>query len=315
MLAANFVEETTTSIAGTGGNGDITLTAITGKPRFSTALGSNKRYIRYVIEDTVNNKAEAGIGYVASNVLTRVRPQVTWDGTTWNDKAPSALAFGSSPTAGNIRIRMAPTAEAMAPVIPARQTVIAGDPNWRDYRFSGHLDGAPGNAAGYSMTAERAYFIAYRHDMAGVLNGVKLEVTAAVASSGIKWALYDFNADGLPAAKIVDGNVIDTSSTGYKTDTTISTWTPANGIWLPPGWYALALLPSHAVGIRGAATRGSPTPFGLSSLSYGNGDMIYVAGNYASGLPADAASLASGATMQAKNIAGCTLYVGLKVVQ
>ena len=38
MRAANYVEETTTSIAGTSGDGAVTLTQITSTPRFSTVF-------------------------------------------------------------------------------------------------------------------------------------------------------------------------------------------------------------------------------------------------------------------------------------
>ena len=108
MRAANFIEETTTSIAGTNGDGAVTLSQITSRPRFSTVLGTQNTTVRYVIEDTVIFKYESGIGHVSSNVLTRTKPQVTWDGTTYTDVGTTALQFGSSPTSGNIRVRMAP---------------------------------------------------------------------------------------------------------------------------------------------------------------------------------------------------------------
>lgn len=315
MLAANFIEETTTSIAGTSGDGAITMSAVTGRPRFQSAFGTGKRWIRYVIEDTTNGKFEQGLGYVTSGILTRHRPQVTWDGTTWSDKAPSPLAFGSAPTAGNVIVRIAPTAESAAPTIHARQTAVAGDSNWRDYRFSGHLGGNMAAAASNVLVADRLYTTAYRLDSAGLLTGIKLEVSAAVASSGLKWALSDIGSDGLPGAKIVDGNIIDTSTTGFKTDSTVSTWNPANGVWLPPGWYALTILPSSAISIRTANIMGTQTPFGLSSISYGQGEMIYAAGSYASGIPADLSSAMSGGTMQPKNSNASYQLIGLKVVQ
>ena len=313
MLAADFIEETTTSIAGTSGNGAVTMTAIAGKPRFQTALGTGKRWIRYVIEDTVNNKFEQGLGYVTAGVLTRNRPQVTWDGTTWSDKAPAPLAFGATPTSGDIRVRIAPTVEGSAPTIHARQTSVAGDSNYRDYRFSGHLDGTMQSTVVATLTAERLYSTAFLLTTAGLLSGLRIEVTNAIASSGIKWALSDIGADGLPGAKIIDGNVIDSSSTGFKTDTTVGTWSPANGVWLPPGWYALTILPSHAVGIRTANLRGAETPFGLWSISYGNGEMIYAAGNYASGIPADLSSAMAGGTLHPKNSSESYQLIGLKV--
>lgn len=314
MQSADYVAETTTSIAGTSGDGAVTLTAITNRPRLSTVFGTTKRWVRYVIEDTVNHKFEQGIGSVTSNVLTRTRPQVTWDGTTWSDKAPAALQFGSSPTSGNIVIRLAATAEGTPAVIDARQASVAGDSNWRDYRFSAHCDGAMPAYSSMALTADREYYFAHRLDTPGLLSGLQLEVTTLVASSNLKWALYDVGSDGLPGSKIVDGNIIDTSTTGFKADTTKSTWTPSNGIWLNPGWYCIGILPSAAISVRSANYKGGQTPFGLSSISYGHGDCIFASGSYATGLPADASAHAAGGTMQPKN-ANNVIYIGLKVVQ
>ena len=71
MRSADYVEETTTSIAGTSGDGAVTLTAVTSKPRLSTVFGTQATTIRYVIEDTSSKKFEQGLGSVSSNVLTR----------------------------------------------------------------------------------------------------------------------------------------------------------------------------------------------------------------------------------------------------
>ena len=313
MLSADYIVETTTSIAGTSGDGAVTLSAVTNRPRFSSALSSAKRAVRYVIEETVAKKFEQGLGSVSGNVLTRSRPQVTWDGTTWSDKAPSPLQFGAAPASGNVLIRMSPVVEAMAPTIPARNTTLAGDASWRDYRLSNHLDGMLQAVASNPLVADRVYCTCYRNDGAGLLTGLQLEVTSAVAASNIKWAIADVGPDGLPGNKLMDGNVIASATTGFKTDTAVGTWTPANGLWMPPGWYYLCILPSHAISIRTANQRGSQTPLGLSSQSYGQGDMMYFSGSYASGIPADLSSAAAGGTMHPKNSTASTQWIGLKV--
>jgi hypothetical protein len=317
MRAADFVQETTTSIAGTSGDGAITLTQITGKPRFSTALGTAKTTVRYVIEDTAGTKLEQGIGYVTSNVLTRSRPQVTWDGTTWKDgsaaAAAVALQFGSTPTSGNIIVRMAATAEVAAPVTHVRQTTLAADANWRDYRVSDH--NLSGGTTAQALTAAMEYYSLYRLDCAGLLAGMQFEVTTAVAASAMKVALYSLGSDGLPGAKIVDFNTLTTATTGIKTDTTISTWTPANSVFLTPGWYAIGFLPSHAISISGRAGNGvAPTanPWGLVN-QYGHGSVISHAGTYATGLAADAGTAAAAGNLLSNSSAPQTPYIGLKV--
>lgn len=312
MRAANYVEETTTSIAGTNGNGAVTLTQITSIPRFSTVFGTQATTVRYVIEDTVNKKFETGIGSVSSNVLTRTRPQVTWDGTTYDDSTPSPIAFGSTPTSGDIKIRMSATAENNAPVIPARNSSIAGDANWRDYPITNNA-GWNGNGNGGTLTAAREYYTCYLLNSGGALSGISFNVSSAIASSNMKMALYAVGSNGLPAEKIVDFNAVSTATTGQKTDTATGTWSPTGPVWLTPSWYYIGFINSHAITILGNGTQNAVlrrTPLGRVD-AYGYGNTVYVNGNYTTGLPANP----SPTTMEAGSLPLTVPWFGLKVDQ
>lgn len=281
MRAANYVEETTTSIAGTSGDGAVTLTQITNVPRFSTVFGTQATHCRYVIEDTVNKKFETGFGSVSSNVLTRTFPSITWDGTTYDDTAPSALQFGSSPTSGNIKIRMSPTAETQGVTFGHIQTsVTSGADSWKDYPLSGHLiRSSDTGSAVFNMASDKEIFQYYRLDRSGRLTGVQVEVTTGAASFAFKWALFAVRPDtGLPGNKITDFNTqTPNTTTGIITDTTTGTWSPAGPIYLTPGWYAIGFLVStggnpNFRGYLNTAQRNiaSQTPLGSTSgyLSY-----------------------------------------------
>lgn len=290
MRAANFVEETTTSIAGTNGNGAVTMTAVTGRPRFSTVFGTQATTVRYIIEDTTNGKTEVGIGSVASNVLTRTRPQITWDGTTYDDSTPSPIQFGSTPTTGNVRIRMAATAEFQGVVLPGVNTTIAGSADWRDYPITNNTHFNP-EQSGDVVTVDRMYYSCYRLDVSGLLQGIQVPVTNAVASSGLKMALYSCGVNGLPDRKIVTFNTLDTATTGMKTDTTTGTWSPAGPVWLTAGWYYIGWISNGAITIRGSGSNTFElhrTPLGRHS-GYGYGNTVYESGSYASGPPASPA--------------------------
>lgn len=287
MRAANFVEETTTSIAGTGGNGAVTLTAVTGRPRFSTVFGTQATTIRYVIEDTTSGKFETGVGVVSANVLTRTRPQVTWDGTTYDDSTPSPLAFGSTPASGNVRVRMAATAESQAPVFGGVQSVASGD-SWKDYPFSSHFiqNNGNGNALD-AVVADREYYLPHRFEQAGLITGIQAEVTAAIAASNYKLALYSCGHDGLPSRKIVDFATQSGATTGVKADTATGSWSPAQPVWITPGWYYVGFIASAAITMRGTGSssiNNMPSPLGRKD-GYGYGSKLYIAGSYASGLP------------------------------
>lgn len=312
MRAFNFVEETTTSIAGTGGNGAVTLSAISGMPRFSTVLGTAARMVRYIIEDTVNKKFESGIGSVASNVLTRSKPLTTWDGSTYADGSAGTvapLAFGSSPSTGDIIIRMGALAEAQAPVVPVQQSSIAGDNDWRDFPISDHIDWF-GNGAQCDMVADREYYAYLRVSKAGVLKGVQFECTTNVSGSNVKLALYDIGHDGLPENKLVTFNTLATATTGIKRDTTTSTWSPASPLFLTPGWYVVGFIPSHAIKMRSSSSgrQTTRTPLGRRD-GYGDSDLLYASGSYSTGLPATPAPTNMGSVGNFNS----NLWIGLKV--
>lgn len=313
MRSASYVEETTTSISGASGDGAVTLTAITNTPRFSTVFGSSATSIRYVIEDTVNKKFESGLGSVASNVLTRTRPQITWTGTTWDDSTPSPLAFGSSPTSGDIKIRLSVVAEDLAPVIRGVNNTIAGDASWRDYPFSANVNLRTAASAS-AVTASDELYTLYCLNSAGSLTGVQCDVQTAVAASNMKWALYPCGSNGLPGSKIVDFVSVSTASTGIKTDTATGSWSPAGPVWLTPGWYYIGWISDGAIALRGSQSTESSscltrTPLGRQG-GYGYGNTVLVAGSYASGLPTAPAPT----TMVAANTARSVVWFGLRVV-
>lgn len=302
MSAANFVEETTTSIAGTNGDGAVTLSGQGNYPRFSSIWGTGRRDVEYTIEDTANGKIETGLGYVSSNVLTRSKVQFTWNGTTADDTSPSALQFGSSPASGDIRIRMAPLVTTFAPSVRGRQSVMAGDGNWASYPPSPHLIlFATPTSANFAMTADREWYIPYRLDHGGVLTGAQFSVQTAASGKNVKWALYDIGDTFLAGAKITDFTTTSVGSTGFKTDTA---FTP---VYLAPGWYYIGMISDgtpNIHGVYGQYSSGTPLSF---FGGYGWAGMFYRTGSYASGL-ANPATLTS-PTLQWAN----SPYVGLKV--
>jgi hypothetical protein len=310
MRSANYVEETTTSIAGAGGIGAVTLTAISGLPRFSSAFGTQATTIRYVIEDTVGKRMETGIGSVASNVLTRTRPQTTWDGTTYDDTDPSPIAFGASPTSGNIKVRLAAVAESQGAAMAGRNLTIAGSGTWGFYPLSANKRWNDNGAAGV-IEANTEYYSAYLTASSGRLTGIALEVMTAVAASTVKMAIYACGTNGLPAAKIADLNEFNSATTGIKTDTVVGTWSPSGTVFLPIGWYYIGYITGGAVGLRGSSqsnTGSFATPIGRVS-GYGYSGTVSVAGSFATGLPASPAP----SVMEAGHTTLGGIWLGLRI--
>ena len=315
MLSANYIEETTTSIAGTLGDGAVTLTARTNRPRVSTVLTST--YVgRYVIEDTVNKKFESGIGSFVSNVLTRTKPLVTWDGTTYkNTGTVASIQFGSAPTSGNVIIRLAALSESMGAVMDGRNYTVAGDATWRDYPYSSHYQFTNGAGTAQNLVAATEYYTAYKQEQGGILFGIQYNVATAVAAKSIKVALYDIGTNGLPNNKIVDFVTTSAATTGVKTDTAIASWTPATGIFLTPGWYAIGFISDGAIALIGSSPGSNvvgQNPFGKKNV-YGYGNTVYVAGNFTTGLPATANVTAGSMSDPATATNPSSTWFGLKI--
>ena len=92
MASLDFVEGTTVSIAGTLGDGAVTMSRLSGASVDLAALllpgdfwpGTGSMDCSYVIEDIRTSstaiKIETGIGVITNNVLTRTKPRMTVSG-------------------------------------------------------------------------------------------------------------------------------------------------------------------------------------------------------------------------------------------
>lgn len=286
MRSANNVSETTTSIAGSNGDGAVTLTQRTSLPRYSTIYGTSARVVRYVIRQSDNTKFETGIGSMASNVLTRTLPLQTWDGTTWDDSSPAAIQFGSSPTSGSVLVEICALAENTGGnIMDVRQSALTPT-SWTTYALSAHQIGYA-NGTGWTLTADREYAAPYRLDVPGRLTGAQFEVTTAVASSELKWALFEPGSNGFPANKLVNFTTTSCATTGIKTDTAFS------NIYLTPGWYYVNFISGHTPSLRVTGSNlGAQNPLGRAD-GYGSASKVYVSGNFTTGLT-DPGSFAGG---------------------
>lgn len=301
MSAANFVEETAAAIGGTSGDGNVTLAAITGVPRFSSVFGTSSRMIDYVIQQTSTGKLERGMGYVAGNVLTRTKVKETWDGTNFYPYpgslvVPIPIQFGTTPTAGDVVVRMAPLVDSFAPIVPAMQTSVGSPAD--GYRYSGHqtTGGNPAGSGTFGTTVE--WYVPFKNIAKGVLTGIEVTVrTAGAVGSVIKSAIYEVGPNGLPGQCITQFNTIPAASTGTKQDTAPGAWSVPGPIPLPPGWYYIGFVASDtAVNIDSWGSGGifEPSPLGRAD-GYGYAAAISksqeVAGSLPTGVPVGTYSL------------------------
>jgi hypothetical protein len=183
------------------------------------------------------------------------------------------------------------------------QTTLGSD-NWREYQISQHINWLSNGAI--AMVAEREYYQILDNPVSGVLTGLRVDVTTAQASSGLKVAIFSLNSSNLPGEIVCSFSAIDTTSTGVKTVTT--GFTPARITRGPV--YAIGFITNAAIALRGstaaAKVAGHRGPWGRQD-AYGQIDGIYKSGSYTTGLAANPSF--SGATAQRDAM----WYFGLRV--
>lgn len=233
-MLANYCESTTTSIAGTLGDGAVTLTGKAPYMLPSKSFGSTaQRRCTYVIEDITDasGKFERGEGSVSSDVLTRSVVKQTWNGTTNTETGASItpLQFGSTPTSGNVRVRIALLADSAWPCFPSTNHTIGT--GWQGRGLISQNYTGVATTAGQSLAVSTEYYFPYLWVAQSDLIQVGIETVASAASTGIKIAIYDM-INGLPGNHIASMAAIATTSNAF-----LSTTASPLPIKLPVGWY------------------------------------------------------------------------------
>jgi len=244
MSRASWIEETTSSIAGTNGDGAVTLVAIANVPRASSVWGTGARIVDYTIEKFSNGFMEEGIGTVAGNVLTRTRPRATWNGTTYDDTSPDALQFGASPTLGDVKVRLAPQANEFIPAPRSIQTTVGSDV-YLGYQLPGQTTSSGNPQTGETLSVTTEYYMPYLCLTRGHIDGFMTDVAVAAAGVNLKPALYEVGHTGLPGPCITQFNSISVGTTGRKFDTVPGTWAVNPGpLRVSIDWYYLGWMVS-----------------------------------------------------------------------
>lgn len=232
----NGVYETTT----TSGTGTITLTAVTGRPRFSDAgVGE---LVPYAIKD--GNNWEWGMGTVAAtNTLVRAVVTATYVSGTYDNTSPTAITLSGS----SADVYLAPIAENVSPGLP-----IVSSTYGRKAVFSSHY--MMETDVAYALTADRLYLVPFKTDSAYDINGFYIHMTVAgAASTKARIGLYQMKSDGQPGEVIVE-------TADIATDVTAGVLSPSvTQKRINPGWYFIALV-----------NTGAPTYNCYNALNFGN---------------------------------------------
>ena len=300
-MIGDWIEATSS----TGGSGALTLADVPGSPNYTHVFGaSGSRLVSYTVLEFTDSsratiaKSETGVGSInlSTGVLTRTVPRLTWNGTTYNNTTPSALAFGSTPD--NIRITCGPhswRADGSSPFY----RITSPSSAFRSFHTIGYSAGSNNTVQANLETYVPHYWAG------GAFDGyaIWLDQASATGPSGLKVAIYEVSSDGGPGAMLVDMQSTPLDIRNGGTTGVFVSATLAAPVYLPPGWYYVAMLAQVTAGVRGQSITFHSVYTPLGSYPNGGGTPITFAtrsGSYASGL-ADPANF-SGAAITSASI-------------
>jgi hypothetical protein len=260
-MLGNGAKETTT----TSGTGTVTLSAVTGSPRFADVFSTGV-IVPYAIND--GNNWEWGYGTVsASNTLARSVILATYVSGTFSRSAPSAITLSG----GSSSVYCALLQESVQENMPALSSAAG---------VKGIHGGPIGVAVSgtIAITANRLYIVPISlQGYAGVCTGFRLWVNSAgAASTTIRLGLYQIGTDGYPGKLLVSTSTQAVDATGY-----FSVAASAN-TWISSGNYFLGIVSDGAPTIAANGAAASINSLGINSGSGGSAiSGLYKAYTYA----------------------------------
>lgn len=210
-MLANWVKQATS----TTGTGTITLgSAETGFIAFGDAF-SDGDVVHYSIED--GNNREIGIGtYIASGPsLSRDTVLETLASGTFDNTSPTAISLSGSAI---VSVVGSSFSQFKAGSGEADSSGVVSSHNY--YR----------SEASMPLTANTLYAVPFRLDQPLTCGAIEFYLAVAQAASNLRVGIAGIDNANLPHQLVVEGSVVDSSTTGQKS----STFTQ---VILTPGWY------------------------------------------------------------------------------
>lgn len=232
MMLANGAKETTT----TTGTGTVTLSAVTGFPRFSQVLGVGQ-FVDYAIQD--GNNWEWGVGKVAaSNTLERTLITAKFDSGTYSKNPATRLSLSGSATVF-CTLHEATQGEALG----------GSNDNWSARRvFSGILVKSADYDTSYAVPANQMVMFPWVWPV-GIpryCNGLSLNVKTTGTATKLRVGLFELGATYADRKIVAETADLSATATGQRSHTI------SPGIYLPLSRYMIALVADGTVTVSGA---------------------------------------------------------------
>lgn len=230
MLSNGILETTTTT-----GTGDLTTSAVTGRPRFTDKFTANATeasathfYYAILTQDNPPQFIESGIGWMsATGTLKRGIILSTYASSTYSDTTATAatLAAGTK----NV-ICTGEVGSAAGLTIPG----IDNSNSYLRYAYSAHI-GFQQYGATLVTTANRLYQQPFLHLSTRPIDA--LWVRHSATAGNFRIGLFEYLPTGLPGRRLMGSTADKAGSAGtIVVDTTGGPIRPA------PGWYMLCIV-------------------------------------------------------------------------
>lgn len=252
-MLGNGIIETTTGAT----TGDLTLTGVTNRPRFSdfftanaTEASADEFYYSILTQDTIPVLVEQGIGWLsATGTLKRATILATYSagvpthgGTAFSLTSGSTYNVICTPEAASLVLGP----HALASLTGGGTVRAIGPP---------HIGPTSSSAA---AVKDRLYYVPILVDTPVFIKSIRVNcggVSGATGTRGFRVGLYSCLRTGLPGRKLYEsGDLVATAYAARTYDLNGST-----GVRLMPGWYYVALVHDYSVT--------APTFYGASAVA------------------------------------------------
>lgn len=264
-MIGNGILETTTGAT----TGDLTLTGVTNRPRFSDFFTANATEAQADIfcysiltQDTIPILVEQGIGWLsATGTLKRATVLVTYSGGVPTFMG-SAAALSSGTT---YNVICSPEAYL------AGGAGIHGFSNASGARRGIGMEHQSGVGSSGSNVKDRLVYVPIRVATPLLATSINFQNGATAGAGGTRgWriGLYSCLRNGNPGRKLEESGNITSTSYG-----SIS-YTFASARRLLPGWYYMAVVHDYATTVPTIYAHGNGTNNGISDTPAGNADPV-----------------------------------------
>lgn len=252
MLGYGIKETTSTT-----GTGTLTLSAVSGFPRFSDVFSVGET-VEYSLLDSNGQPLESGLGTIgAANTLVRARPTAAISAGTYDDVTAAAVSLSGTTT-----VICTGTAGAFATAIPNVNTVIttSAQPPQRVVMDT-RVNMTSASSTGLTMAANTLYLSTFKLDFDVVATGIALRIGTGVAGKSIIAGIYQLDHRGYPAKLI--GQTAPTAAATSSVNWSAS-FTGGN-VKLIPGYYVIGIVSDGTPAIGAITNQAYFNQFGIAS--------------------------------------------------